>query len=147
MVLARHLRKAGLVEFNAREARREIGGRLREAPAMEAACRQLVEAGLIRPRFIRAGRARRAQGSELRSPSCCATGAAMSKWLARALAGKDGLACANSVISANSSQIEASAGSIGTIGTIGTAPAISRDDWQAHFDERAGIRSAARACP
>ena len=55
MVLARYLRKAGLVEFNAREARREIGGRLREAPAMEAACRQLVEAGLIRPRFTRAG--------------------------------------------------------------------------------------------
>jgi hypothetical protein len=64
----------------------------------------------------------------------------MSKWLARALAGKDGLACANSAISANSSQIEAAAGSIGTIGTIGTAPAISRDDWQAYFDERAGIR-------
>ena len=64
----------------------------------------------------------------------------MSKWLARALAGKDGLACADSVISANSSQVEASAGSIGTIGTVGTAPAISRDDWQADFDERAGIR-------
>ena len=64
----------------------------------------------------------------------------MSKWLARALAEKDGLPCANSVISANSSQIEASAGSIGTIGTIGTAPAISRADWQAYFDERAGIR-------
>jgi hypothetical protein len=64
----------------------------------------------------------------------------MSKWLARALAGKEWLPCANSVISANSSQIEASAGSTGTNGTIGTAPAISRDDWQAYFDERAGIR-------
>jgi hypothetical protein len=64
----------------------------------------------------------------------------MSKWLARALAKKDGPPCANSVISANRRQIEPSSGSIGTIGTIGTAPAISRNDWQAHFDERAGIR-------
>jgi hypothetical protein len=55
MALARHLRKVGLVEFNARELRREIGGRLREAAAMEGACKLLVEAGLVRPRFTRAG--------------------------------------------------------------------------------------------
>jgi hypothetical protein len=55
MVLVRHLRKAGLVEFNARELRREIGGRLREAATMEGACKLLVEAGLVRPRFTRAG--------------------------------------------------------------------------------------------
>ena len=64
----------------------------------------------------------------------------MSGWLARALAAKDGLACANSAVSANSSRIEASVGSIATIGTIGTAPAISMEDWEAYFDERAGIR-------
>jgi hypothetical protein len=65
----------------------------------------------------------------------------MSRWLARALAqNKDGLPCANSAVSANSPQIAPKGRSIGTIGTIGTAPAISRDDWQAHFDERAAIR-------
>jgi hypothetical protein len=58
MTLARHIRKVGLVEFNARELRREIGGRLREAAAMEDACQALVEAGLVRPRFTRAGHRR-----------------------------------------------------------------------------------------
>src|SRR4051812_19556913 len=41
--------------FNAREVRRVIGGTLREPEAMDAACAVLVEAGLIRPRFGRAG--------------------------------------------------------------------------------------------
>jgi hypothetical protein len=55
MTLARHLRKSGRTEFNAREVRREIGGSLREAAAMDAACDALVEAELIRRRFSRAG--------------------------------------------------------------------------------------------
>ena len=49
MVLARHLRKSGLTKFNARQTRREIGGGLRDASSMNAACGTLVEAGLIRP--------------------------------------------------------------------------------------------------
>jgi hypothetical protein len=55
MTLARHIRKSGRTEFNAREVRREIGGSLREAAAMDAACGALVEAELIRRRFSRAG--------------------------------------------------------------------------------------------
>ena len=49
MVLARHLRKTGASKFNARTTRREIGGVLRDASAMKAACDTLVDAGLIRP--------------------------------------------------------------------------------------------------
>ena len=49
MVLARHLRKTGASKFNARTTRREIGGALRDASAMKAACDTLVDAGLIRP--------------------------------------------------------------------------------------------------
>lgn len=49
MGLARHLRKIGRTEFNARETRRQVGGAVRNAPAMEAACAVLEEAGLIRP--------------------------------------------------------------------------------------------------
>jgi hypothetical protein len=49
MVLARHLRKSGFSKFNARNVRREIGGMLRDACTMRAACTALVEAGLIRP--------------------------------------------------------------------------------------------------
>lgn len=55
MLLAQHLRQNRVTEFNAREVRRQIGGMLRDAADMEAACKQLVEAGLIRPRFSRAG--------------------------------------------------------------------------------------------
>jgi hypothetical protein len=55
MVLARHLKRARLREFNAREMRREIGGALRDAAAMETACAALVEAGLIRGKFARSG--------------------------------------------------------------------------------------------
>ena len=55
MYLARTLRRTGLVEFTARDLRREIGGVLREAEHMDEACEGLVEAGLIRPRFVRAG--------------------------------------------------------------------------------------------
>jgi hypothetical protein len=55
MVLARHLRSNRLAEFNARTVRREVGGMLRDAADMEAACQQLVEANLIRARFTRAG--------------------------------------------------------------------------------------------
>jgi hypothetical protein len=65
----------------------------------------------------------------------------MSRWLALALADrKDGLLCANSAVSANRPQTEADSGSIGTNDTNGTASAISLADWQAYFDERAGIR-------
>jgi hypothetical protein len=49
MALARHLKRNGLKTFNARNVRRELGGALREAKAMDEACAVLVEAGLIRP--------------------------------------------------------------------------------------------------
>jgi hypothetical protein len=49
MALARHLKRNGLATFNARNVRRELGGALREAKAMDEACAVLVEAGLIRP--------------------------------------------------------------------------------------------------
>ena len=55
MLLARHLRQNHVSQFNAREVRRQVGGMLRDAADMEAACRQLVEANLIRQRFARAG--------------------------------------------------------------------------------------------
>jgi hypothetical protein len=47
-MLARHLRRARDVTFNARLVRRTIGGALRDGQAMDAACAALVEAGLIR---------------------------------------------------------------------------------------------------
>jgi hypothetical protein len=59
MALARYLRKAGLVQFNAREVRRDIGGMLRDPPAMDAACHVLAEAGLIRSKPLRASGAGR----------------------------------------------------------------------------------------
>lgn len=67
MLLARHLRQNRISEFNAREVRRQIGGLLREAADMEAACKQLLEAGLIRPRFTRAGdvKGRKSQSYEV----------------------------------------------------------------------------------
>lgn len=55
MLLAKHLKQNELQEFNARDVRRQIGGLLRDATNMEAACTQLVEGGLIRPCFSRAG--------------------------------------------------------------------------------------------
>ncbi len=55
MVLARYLKRKALQEFNARTLRREIGGVLREAEAMNASCAALAEAGLIRERFARSG--------------------------------------------------------------------------------------------
>jgi hypothetical protein len=55
MTLARHLRRESRERFNARDLRRTIGGGLRDAPKMKAACEALVEAGLIRPAFTRSG--------------------------------------------------------------------------------------------
>jgi hypothetical protein len=55
MTVARYLKTTGLVSFNAREVRRNIGGSLRDAVAMDSACRTLAEAGLIRPCFTRFG--------------------------------------------------------------------------------------------
>ncbi|UIJ74292.1 DUF3987 domain-containing protein [Aurantimonas sp. HBX-1] len=55
MTLARHLKRKGIVSFNAREVRREVGGLLRESAAMDAACNVLVEAGLIRSKPSRSG--------------------------------------------------------------------------------------------
>ena len=55
MLLAQHIRQNRIIEFNTRKVRRQIGGMLRDAADMDAACKQLVEAGLIRARFIRAG--------------------------------------------------------------------------------------------
>ncbi|MDT2024557.1 DUF3987 domain-containing protein [Methylocella sp. CPCC 101449] len=55
MTLAKHIRAEGLHRFNAREVRRTVGGSLREPAAMDAACDVLVEGGLIREAFSRAG--------------------------------------------------------------------------------------------
>jgi hypothetical protein len=55
MILARHLRRRRGSTFNAREMRREIGGVLRDAETMKAACTILVDAGLIREAFKRDG--------------------------------------------------------------------------------------------
>lgn len=55
MLLAKHLKQNRLDCFNARDVRRNIGGLLRDAANMEAACTQLVEGGLILPRLERAG--------------------------------------------------------------------------------------------
>ena len=57
MILARYLKQQKLREFNARTLQRTIGGALREADAVKAACTTLVEAGLIREKFSRAGMA------------------------------------------------------------------------------------------
>lgn len=67
MLLARHLRQNQIGEFNARDVRRQVGGMLRDAADMEAACRQLLEANLIRQRFARAGdrKGRKAQNYEV----------------------------------------------------------------------------------
>jgi hypothetical protein len=48
MELARWLARERPQRFNAREARRKIGGLLREPKAMEKACEVLAEAGWIR---------------------------------------------------------------------------------------------------
>lgn len=50
MSLARYLRQHRLAEFNARTVRLRIGGDLRLSEQMDAACRELTEAGLIRKR-------------------------------------------------------------------------------------------------
>jgi hypothetical protein len=55
MILARYLKQKKLREFNARTLQRTIGGPLREADAVKAACAALVEAGLIREKFSRSG--------------------------------------------------------------------------------------------
>jgi hypothetical protein len=55
IILARYLKQKKLREFNARTLQRAIGGALREADAVKAACAALVEAGLIREKFSRAG--------------------------------------------------------------------------------------------
>lgn len=58
--LARHLREKGLPTFNARAVGREMGAPLRMAADMDAACDELVEAGLIRRiDVLKAGRGRR----------------------------------------------------------------------------------------
>ncbi|WP_267361708.1 MULTISPECIES: hypothetical protein, partial [unclassified Methylobacterium] len=74
MLLAQHFRQNRVTEFNAREVRQQIGGMLREAADMDAACKQLVEAGLIRPRFTRAGevKGRKSQSYEV-NPEVVAT--------------------------------------------------------------------------
>jgi hypothetical protein len=55
MVVARHLRRHSLASFNARELRRQMGGVVREANAMDAACAILMEAALIRPKSSKSG--------------------------------------------------------------------------------------------
>lgn len=46
-ILARHLREKGLMDFNASKLRYSVGGPLRESVAMDAACAELEDAGLI----------------------------------------------------------------------------------------------------
>jgi hypothetical protein len=53
--LARYLKQGKLREFNARTLQRVIGGPLRDADAVKAACAALIEAGLIREQFSRSG--------------------------------------------------------------------------------------------
>jgi hypothetical protein len=55
MLLVGWLRDHDMHKFNARETRRTIGGILREPTHMNAACKTLEGAGLIRPAFSRAG--------------------------------------------------------------------------------------------
>ncbi len=55
MTLARHLREAGALRFNARDVRRSIGGVLRAPADMDMACSELIEAGLIRSAPTRSG--------------------------------------------------------------------------------------------
>ena len=112
MLLAQHLRQNRVTEFNAREVRRQIGGMLREAADMEAACKQLVEAGLIRPRFTRAGevKGRKSQSYEVHPE------VAVTALLPLARFQRDLPPCAGSAISANSSENRPN----GTNGTNGT---------------------------
>ncbi|MCG5235298.1 DUF3987 domain-containing protein [Xanthobacter oligotrophicus] len=64
--LARHIQAKRLPAFNARELRRTVGGGLRTAEAMDAACAELVEAGLVRPVVDpKAGRGRKCRGFEV----------------------------------------------------------------------------------
>jgi hypothetical protein len=67
MAVARHLKRTRTPEFNSRTVRREVGGLVREASAMDGACKVLVEGGLIRPRFSRTGpsKGRQAQNYEV----------------------------------------------------------------------------------
>ena len=58
MTLIRWLRDHDMRELNAREGRRTIGGILREPAHMNAACKTLEKAGLIRPVFSRAGKSK-----------------------------------------------------------------------------------------
>jgi len=60
----------------------------------------------------------------------------MSRWLARARE----IAMGTPVPKLSKSPKCPPGTDFGTNGNFGTAPAISRDDWQAHFDERDGIR-------
>jgi Protein of unknown function (DUF3987) len=55
MTLIGWLRVHDMRKFNARETRRTIGGILRQSAEMNAACKTLELAGLIRPAFSRAG--------------------------------------------------------------------------------------------
>src|SRR5262245_10184252 len=55
MMLIGWLRDHDMRKFNARETRRTIGGILRQSTHMNAACKALEGAGLIRPAFSRAG--------------------------------------------------------------------------------------------
>ncbi|MFG1265643.1 DUF3987 domain-containing protein [Xanthobacter aminoxidans] len=64
--LARHLREKGLPSFNARAVGREMGAPLRAAADMDAACEELVEAGLIRSiGTMKAGRGRKPKDFEV----------------------------------------------------------------------------------
>lgn len=64
--LARHLREKGLATFNARAVGREMGAPLRAAADMDAACEELVEAGLIRSiGTMKAGRGRKPKDYEV----------------------------------------------------------------------------------
>ncbi|MDI4655550.1 DUF3987 domain-containing protein [Xanthobacter autotrophicus] len=69
--LARHIRAKMLPTFNVRGLRRQVGGALRTAEAMDAALAELGDAGLVRPiPDTKAGRGRKIKGFEV-NPAMC----------------------------------------------------------------------------
>jgi hypothetical protein len=123
--LARYIVKHGLRKFNARKLRREAGlPGMKEAEPFNAAVSFLIEADWLRDDGHRAAdNAGRRSSDFLVNPGVHG-GCEMSRWrdLAATLGGAE-QPCANSAISANSSEIEAS-GTNGTNGT-GAPPCVS----------------------
>ena len=73
--LLKHLRSIRAAKFNARSVRRALGGNLRTADAMAAACNFLVEAGWIRSAPTRVGGSTGRRSSDFEVHPWCALGA------------------------------------------------------------------------